>query len=134
MKIVKKCSGLPLAVKVMGGMLSTRSQSESEWEAVLNHRAWSAAGLPEELDKRIYLSYDDLRPELKQCFLYCSLFPKGTNIIQRDVVPMWISEGFVQPQDDRLEEEAIKYYQELIARNLLEPTEGAVVYDGTHFC
>jgi hypothetical protein len=87
--------------------------------------------LPEELDKRIYLSYDDLRAELKQCFLYCSLFPKGTNIIQRYVVPMWISEGFVQPQDDRLEEEAIKYYQELIARNLLEPTEGAVVYQCT---
>jgi len=50
---------------------------------------------------------------------------------------MWISKGFVQPQDacssqdDRLEEEAIKYYQELINRNLIEPTEGAVVYQRT---
>ena len=50
---------------------------------------------------------------------------------------MWISKGFVQPQDDsssqddRLEEEAIKYYQELINRNLIEPTEGAVVYQCT---
>ena len=110
LKIVRKCGGLPLAVKVMGGMLCTRSQSESEWEAVLNHRAWSAARLPEELDKRIYLSYDDLRSELKQCFLYCSLIPKGTTIKRVNMVPMWISEGFVQPQDDRLEEEAIKYY------------------------
>ena len=113
LKIVRKCGGLPLAVKVMGGMLCTRSQSESEWEAVLNHRAWSAARLPEELDKRIYLSYDDLRSELKQCFLYCSLIPKGTTIKRVNMVPMWISEGFVQPQDDRLEE-AIKYYLELI--------------------
>ena len=98
MKIIKKCGGLPLAVKVMGGLLSTKPQSEGDWEAVLHHRAWSVDGLPEKLDKRIYLIYEDLSPELKQCFLYCSLFPKGTSILQRQVVPMWISEGFIQPQ------------------------------------
>ena len=70
-------------------------------------------------------------------YIYCSLFPKGTTIKQGYIVPMWISKGFVQPQDasssqdDRLEEEAIKYYQELINRNLIEPTEGAVVYQCT---
>ena len=100
MKIIKKCGCLPLAVKVMGGLLSTKSQSEGDWEAVLHHRAWSVDGLPEEQDKPIYLSYEDLSPELKQCFLYCSLFPEGTSILQRQVVlvPMWISEGFIQPQ------------------------------------
>ncbi|RLM70280.1 hypothetical protein C2845_PM17G15170 [Panicum miliaceum] len=76
MKIIRKCGGLPLAVKVMGGLLSTKPQNEGDWEAVLHHRAWSVDGLPEELDKRIYLSYEDLSPQLKQCFLYCSLFPK----------------------------------------------------------
>ena len=98
MKIIKKCGGLQLAVKVMGGLLSTKSQSEGDWEAVLNHHVWSVDGLPKELDKRIYLIYEDLSPELKQCFLYCSLFLKSTSILQRQVVPMWISEGFIQPQ------------------------------------
>ncbi|KAJ1256755.1 hypothetical protein BS78_K312400 [Paspalum vaginatum] len=133
-EIIKKCGGLPLAIKVMGGLLSTKSLSKNEWEAVLNHRAWSVAGLPEELDNRIYLSYEDLCPELKQCFLYCSLFPKGTTISQAIIVPMWISEGFVEPHgnvssqgDDGLEETATRYYKELITRNLIEPTKGSSV-------
>ena len=132
MKIIKKCGGLPLAVKVMGGLLSTKSQSEGDWEAVLHHRAWSVDGLPEELDKRIYLSYEDLSPQLKQCFLYCSLFPKSTSILQRQVVPMWISEGFIQAQggscshDDQLEEIANEYYKELITRNLIEPRANVI--------
>jgi len=132
MKIVRKCGGLPLAIKVMGGLLSTKPQSETDWEAVLNHRAWSVDGLPEELDKRIYLSYEDLSPQLKQCFLYCSLFPKATRILHRSVVPMWISEGFIQPQggssshDDQLEEIATEYHKELITRNLIEPTKNNI--------
>ena len=92
MKIIRKCGGLPLAVKVMGGLLSTKPRSEGDWEVVLHHRAWSVDALPEELDRRIYLSYEDLSPQLKQCFLYCSLFRTG--ILQIEVFPMWISEGF----------------------------------------
>ncbi|CAL4980140.1 unnamed protein product [Urochloa decumbens] len=133
MKIIKKCGGLPLAIKVMGGLLSTRSQGELEWQAVLNHHAWSVAGLPKELDNRLYLSYEDLSPQLKQCFLYCSLFPKGTNIRKRDVIPMWISEGFIQPQHgsssrgDQLEDIANEYYRDLIMRNLIEPIEDSTM-------
>ncbi|CAO2142247.1 unnamed protein product [Urochloa humidicola] len=128
MKIIKKCGGLPLAIKVMGGLLSTRSQSEHEWEAILNHHAWSVAGLPKELDNRLYLSYEDLSPQLKQCFLYCSLFPKGINIRIRDIIPLWISEGFIQPHhgsssgEDQLEDIALEYYRDLIMRNLIEST------------
>ncbi|RCV39767.1 hypothetical protein SETIT_8G249100v2 [Setaria italica] len=138
MKIVKKCDGLPLAVKVMGGLLSMRSRSEREWEAVLNHHAWSVTGLPKELDSRIYLSYEDLSPQQKQCFLYCSLFPKGTSISWLKVIPMWISEGFIQPHadkssshDDQLEEIATEYYKELITRNLLEPQAPLTAYHCT---
>ena len=62
MKIISKCGGLPLAIKVMGGLLSTKPRSEGDWEAVLKHHARSVAGLPKELDNVIYLSYEDLSP------------------------------------------------------------------------
>ncbi|KAL6908019.1 hypothetical protein ACP4OV_002189 [Aristida adscensionis] len=128
MRIVEKCGGLPLAIKVMGGLLSTRYPNQHDWEDVLNDVAWSVAGLPKDLDHRIYLSYADLTPQLKQCFLYCVLFPKGTSIWMIKAIRMWISEGFIQPQEgssshnDRVEEVATKYYRELITRNLIEPT------------
>jgi Leucine-rich repeat (LRR) protein len=117
---------------VIGGLLSTKYPSESEWRAVLNNPAWSVDGLPQELDNRLYLSYEDLSPQLKQCFLYCALFPKGT-IIPRDVViSMWISEGFIQPperhgsshDDGHLENVAMEYYWGLIKTNRIQPKQG----------
>ena len=131
MDILKKCDGLPLAIKMIGGVLSMRYPSELEWKAVLESLAWSVGGLPKQLDNRLYLSYEDLSPQLKQCFLYCSLFPKGTEIIRNVITSMWISEGFIQPLGassslhdgyGRLEDIAIQYYRELINRNLIEPT------------
>ncbi|CAL4979377.1 unnamed protein product [Urochloa decumbens] len=135
-EILKKCEGLPLAIKVIGGLLSTRYPSERDWNVVLTCPTWSVAGLPEQLDSRIYLSYEDLSPQLKQCFMYCSLFPKGEEILEDVVVPMWISEGFIQPPDESsshehgLEEMATEYYRELIRRNLIEP---AVKYSLTGY-
>ncbi|KAL6908009.1 hypothetical protein ACP4OV_002179 [Aristida adscensionis] len=130
LQILRKCDGLPLAIKVMGGLLSTKFPNEREWKEVLESPAWSVAGLPQELDSRLYMSYEDMSPQLKQCFLYCSVFSKSKLIILTTITNMWVSEGFIQPldrsnisQDDRLEEVAIEYYQELITRNLIEPTE-----------
>ncbi|CAN6226877.1 unnamed protein product, partial [Urochloa humidicola] len=129
MEILKRCDGLPLAIKVVGGLLSTKYPSPSEWKDVLDHPAWSVVGLPQELDKRLYLSYEDLAPQLKQCFLYCALFPKGTCISQDVVIRMWISEGFIQApgsshDDDRLEYVAAEYHRGLIKRNLIQPEKG----------
>ncbi|CAD6255484.1 unnamed protein product [Miscanthus lutarioriparius] len=132
MEILENCDGLPLAIKVIGGLLSTRYPSEHEWKAVLNMPAWSLTGLPLELDNRLYLSYEDLSPQLKQCLLYCSMFPKGVAILQAVVTEMWISEGLIQPPDKRstssheygLEDIATEYYRELIKRNLIEPMKG----------
>ncbi|WVZ49341.1 hypothetical protein U9M48_000709 [Paspalum notatum var. saurae] len=128
-EILKRCDGLPLAIKVIGGLLSMRYPSENEWNAVLNKPAWSQTGLPPELDNRIYLSYEDLSPQLKQCFLYCALFPKGQDIDQRTIIQMWVSEGFIQFSEESsstssqyLEGIAIEYYEELVKRNLIEPT------------
>ncbi|CAM0149575.1 unnamed protein product [Urochloa decumbens] len=110
MEILKKCEGLPLAIKVIGGLLSTRYASERDWNVVLRSPAWSIAGLPQQLDNRIYLSYEDLSPQLKQCFLYCSLFPKAPDESSSH-------------DEYSLEEMATESYRELIKRNLIEPIE-----------
>ncbi|XP_047070968.1 putative disease resistance RPP13-like protein 1 [Lolium rigidum] len=126
-KIIAKCDGLPLAIKVMGGLLSTRRPSKVEWENVLKKNLeWKEDGLHEELNFSVHLSYDDLTPELKQCFLYYSLFAKGSAPSFEQVVSMWISEGFIQgdgsTESDELDLQEIgeAYHRELVARNLLE--------------
>ncbi|XBH60398.1 hypothetical protein VPH35_115003 [Triticum aestivum] len=120
-QIVAKCDGLPLAVKVMGGLLCQKDKKHHEWEKVLADSIWSISGLPEELNHAVYLSYEDLSSCAKQCFLHYSLLPKTALFVKNEIIAMWISEGFLHETSDDLEELGSMYYKELILRNLIEP-------------
>jgi hypothetical protein len=65
MGILAKCDGLPLAVKVMGGLLLQKKATRSDWNKVLDDSIWSDSQMTEELNYAIYLSYQDLNPSLK---------------------------------------------------------------------
>ncbi|WVZ54183.1 hypothetical protein U9M48_005021 [Paspalum notatum var. saurae] len=121
MEIIAKCDGLPLAVKVMGGLLQQKRIWRRDWEYVLNYSIWSVSQMPEELNYAIYLSYQDLHRSLKSCFLHYALLPKGNVFMENSVVSMWISEGFVHGNSCDLEVLGKEYYAQLIARNLIEP-------------
>lgn len=121
LQILEKCGGLPLAVKVMGGLLCQKDRKRRGWEMVLNHSIWSVSKMPEELNYAIYISYEDLPPSIKQCFLYYSLLPKNAVFRKSCIIGMWISEGFLHETSDDLEELGSRYYNELILRNLLQP-------------
>uniref|UniRef100_A0ACD5Z847 Uncharacterized protein n=1 Tax=Avena sativa TaxID=4498 RepID=A0ACD5Z847_AVESA len=120
LQIVAKCDGLPLAIKVMGGLLCQKEKKHRNWEMVLDDSIWSVSEMPEELNHAIYLSYEDLPASLKQCFLYYSILPKTSLFYTHEIVGMWISEGFLHGISDDLEELGSKYYKELILRNLIE--------------
>ncbi|CAL4918465.1 unnamed protein product [Urochloa decumbens] len=118
--IVRRCDGLPLAVKVVGGLLLSKSRTRGAWMDILGHSAWSL--MSGNLNNAVFLSYEELSASLKQCFLQCSLIPKGKVIRRRTIVQMWIGEGFVRDDTGpQLPEDlGIEYYKELISRNLLE--------------
>ncbi|XP_073103107.1 putative disease resistance protein RGA3 [Elaeis guineensis] len=121
MKIVEKCDGLPLAVKVIAGVLRSMDRSTIEWNKVLESDAWSMSQLHEKLPRALFLSYENLPSDLKQCFLYCSLFPEDYKMHRKDLIHYWVAEGFVKAtQGDALMEDlAEDYYKKLIWRNLL---------------
>ncbi|KAF7073280.1 hypothetical protein CFC21_078300 [Triticum aestivum] len=121
LQIVAKCDGLPLAIKVMGGLLCQKDNQHSDWKMVLDDSIWSVSGMPKELNHAVYLSYEDLPSCIKQCFLCYSLLPKAAKFLREDIIGMWISEGFLHGPSDDLEELGRKYYKELIQRNLIEP-------------
>jgi hypothetical protein len=120
--IVRKCGGLPLAIKVTSSVLATKEKTENEWRKFIDRRAWSVGNLPTELRGALYLSYDDLPSHLKQCFLYLALYPEDHYILRDDLIRFWVAEGFIEEQQGQLLEDiAEEYYYELIYRNLLQP-------------
>jgi len=123
------CGGLPLAIKVTGSVLATKEKTENQWRQLINRSAWSMSKVPIELRGALYLSYDDLPGHLKQCFLFCSLYPEDSNMNRDDLIRFWVAEGFVQEQGEQLLEDiADEYYNDLIYRNLLHPNPLYVNY------
>ncbi|CAL4907596.1 unnamed protein product [Urochloa decumbens] len=122
MEIVAKCGFLPLTIKVIGGLLTTKRTTKAEWQRILVSDAWSTAELPDEFKGAIFLSYHDLPSQLKQCFLYLSLFPSGFVYYRWHLCRQWVAEGFVAGSGEFLAEElAEEYYYQLITRSILQP-------------
>ncbi|XP_042468793.1 putative disease resistance RPP13-like protein 1 [Zingiber officinale] len=119
MEIVRKCYGLPLAIKVIAGVLFHKKRTKREWKKVVESDLWSMKEKVDELSNALYLSYEDLPSHLKQCFLSCAFY-RGVSL-RSDIIRLWVDEGFVIEQSDNLMENiAEDYYTELIARNLLQ--------------
>ncbi|GKV12650.1 hypothetical protein SLEP1_g23773 [Rubroshorea leprosula] len=94
-EIVRKCKGLPLAAKTLGGLLHGRVNSD-EWEDLLRSEMWD---IPEERSGILpapMLSYHYLPTYLKRCFAYCAIFPKDYEFDKNDLVLLWMAEGLIQ--------------------------------------
>ncbi|KAK1272742.1 Disease resistance protein RGA2 [Acorus gramineus] len=122
MKMVQKCSGNPLAVKAMGGILCTKERSKIAWENVLSSLKFSSLSDPlYGVMPALLLGYRDLPSHLKACFLYCSLFPDGYLISRTSLTQMWIAEGFIKEDGEvSMEDMADAYLEELLMRSLLQ--------------
>ncbi|KAF8034555.1 hypothetical protein BT93_C0772 [Corymbia citriodora subsp. variegata] len=79
-KILKKCEGLPLAIVTIGGLLFAKDVQE--WEMISHSLAAELENNDrmQNLRKILNLSYDDLRYDLKSCFLYLGVFPEDHEI------------------------------------------------------
>ncbi|KAJ4843367.1 hypothetical protein Tsubulata_040632 [Turnera subulata] len=124
-KDVEKCQGLPLAVVCLGGLFSTK-RSELEWKTTYKSLNWELSNnsMLERLKSNLVLSYNDLPYRLKNCFLYCCLFPEDYEIEREGIARLWIAEGFIEKvRGLTLEEVADRYLVELIRRSLLQVVE-----------
>lgn len=120
-EIVEKCCGLPLAVVVVGGLLSRKLKSSGEWARELRNIRGNLLEDQEKVARILALSYNDLPSPLKSCFLYLGLFPQGVNIQTKRLIRLWVAEGFLpQEGEETAEDVAQKYLKELIDRCMIQ--------------
>ncbi|XP_065626766.1 putative disease resistance protein RGA3 [Quercus suber] len=125
-EIVRKCKGLPLAVKAMGGLLRGCVDDVNKWRQIQSSEIWEIEDQNSGNDKPkilaiLKLSYDHLPSHLKRCFSYCSLFPKAYTFHKEELVKLWISQRFIQAQRRGTEEETgIAYFDELLIRSFFQ--------------
>jgi hypothetical protein len=74
-EIVRKCKGVPLAVRTLAGLLYSKVD-EKEWKHVRDNEIWNLEQKEGGILPALQLSYNQLPFHLKQCFAYCSVFPK----------------------------------------------------------
>ncbi|KAK7853458.1 disease resistance protein rpp13 [Quercus suber] len=108
------CQGLPPAILLLGGLLSTIELSN--WSGVID-RSQFGEDKSALLNTVALMSYNELPSALKPCFLHLALFPKAYEIPKRRLLQLWLAEGFVQLSPDEasvpIEDEAKIYLEEL---------------------
>ncbi|KAL1561246.1 putative late blight resistance protein R1A-10 [Salvia divinorum] len=118
-KIAKDCGGLPLAISVIGGLLSKMERSEDVWRKIGDNVIAEIAESNRQCYSILSLSYNHLPNHLKPCFLYMGAFPEDFEIKGSRLVLLWVAEGFVKSNGEKsLEEEAEDWLKSLVERNL----------------
>ncbi|KAD6453340.1 hypothetical protein E3N88_08045 [Mikania micrantha] len=120
--IVKNCGGLPLALIALGRLLRTRKDEVEHWEKVSNSELWRLNDVHGILPA-LRLSYHELSAQLKQVFAYCSLFPKDFLFDKKELVLLWMAEGFLHqstPSHSTEEWLGYEYFDELLSRSFFQ--------------
>ncbi|KAL6597437.1 hypothetical protein ACP70R_046877 [Stipagrostis hirtigluma subsp. patula] len=135
-EIVKKCGGVPLAIKILAGVL--HDKESKEWQAMRDINLLEVEGEEnsfrkegEENSVSVYaclrLSYFHLPSHLKQCFTICSVFPKGHKIDKEQLIDLWIAHDMITlgVGVNSLEHSGLKCFDSLVQMSFLQDVDEA---------
>ncbi|XP_020972450.1 disease resistance protein RGA2-like [Arachis ipaensis] len=124
-QIVKKCKGVPLAITTLGCLLRSKSHDENEWRKIRDSEVWNLNQEESDILPSLKLSYNHLPPEVKQCFSYCSCFPKDYEYDGIELIMFWMAHGLLQPSREEEDAEDIGelYLKKLVSTSLLQIDE-----------
>jgi hypothetical protein len=121
--IVKKCGGVPLAIKALGNLMRLK-ESEDQWIAVKESEIWDLREEANEILPALRLSYTNLSPHLKQCFAFCAIFPKDRVMRREELVALWMANGFISCRREMdLHVMGIEIFNELVGRSFLQEVQ-----------
>ncbi|XP_074287787.1 putative disease resistance protein RGA1 [Silene latifolia] len=96
-KIVKKCTNVPLAIRIVGSLL--RGQSISKWLSFHDKGLDYLSENNDTMTPILKLSYNQLNPSLKACFAYCAIFPKDWQINKQMLIQLWMAQGYIDSEN-----------------------------------
>ncbi|XP_065881722.1 putative disease resistance protein At3g14460 isoform X3 [Euphorbia lathyris] len=120
-QIVKRCQGLPLAAKALGGLLRGKLDRKM-WEQVLNSKIWDLPEVKSGILPALRLSYHHLPSHLKRCFAYCAIFPKDYMFDKKELILLWMAEGFLRRSEELKPtyELGLQYFDDLLSRSFFQ--------------
>nr|XP_023873591.1 putative disease resistance protein RGA3 [Quercus suber] len=121
-EIVKKCKGVPLAVKSLGSLLYSKLD-EKDWKIVKDNEMWKLERKEGDILSALQLSYNLMPSYLKECFAYCSLYPKDHKYLSMELIQLWMAHDLIQKspiENQELEDIGNQYIEELYSRSFLE--------------
>jgi hypothetical protein len=125
--ITGRLHGLPLAAVMIG--VSLRNYSDKErWDRLLQSWWWdtSNSSMGVHVTPCIGVCYSELSAYLRQCLVYCSIFPRNYVFDKHQLIQMWIANGFVDIKNyvgrRSLEDVASEWFDELVNRRFLHQT------------
>nr|XP_027060972.1 putative disease resistance protein RGA3 [Coffea arabica] len=126
-RILKKCGGVPLAIKVIGGLLYSKKDA-LEWSKLEKSEIWNeSTDIAKRVMSALKLSYENL-PSLsvKQCFASCSIFPKDTKMEKESLIQIWMAQGLINDAKGgghlQMEDIGSDYFNVLLRSSLLQAT------------
>uniref|UniRef100_A0ACD5Y5I1 Uncharacterized protein n=1 Tax=Avena sativa TaxID=4498 RepID=A0ACD5Y5I1_AVESA len=120
-EIVKKCAGVPIAIKSLAGNLHGKKDLK-EWLPLRDSNLLTNNDIQHRVFESLWLSYFLLSDDLKQCFLLCSIFPKGYYMDKVHLISQWITHGFVSSGNGSRQLEDIRsdYFDSLLKVSFLQ--------------
>lgn len=95
-----KLRGSPSAIKIFGELLKTNKLDKHEVEQLQKLEEDNDYGM----SRLLKMYYHCLPLQLKQCLIYCSIFPEDHKFSRTSLIHIWVALGFVQSQEGKLAE------------------------------
>ncbi|PIA64449.1 hypothetical protein AQUCO_00100139v1 [Aquilegia coerulea] len=129
-QIVEKCNGVPKVVRTLATIMHLK-RSKQDWIQVLRSEISEIPEIDEDFFPTVAMSYNTLSSELKQCLLYCAIFPKEMKLYKDELVKLWMAQGYLGSSRKKELENTGGYYFNVLAmrffKDLTYDSDGNVI-------
>ncbi|TVU04134.1 hypothetical protein EJB05_50298, partial [Eragrostis curvula] len=114
-KIVKKLHRSPIAAVTVAAQLGMNPDIDF-WRKTAN------LDILNETMGALWWSYQQLGGDIRRCFEYFSIFPKGRPLIRDELIRMWIAQGFIKTSNatEDLDDLGLHYFDELLSFSFVQ--------------